>query len=355
MEKIEKDLVKIRRRVRESGLTALLLVYYYKGKRREESLRLYLVPEKSKEDKRKNKDTLSVAEMVRAQRSVELQNSTFNLRRSRDMGLFEFMQELMKEKEGNTLQGWKTAFRSLQNYTNSVLLSEIDADFGRGFMAYLTKKFKPNTIREYFGILEATINEAVKRELIPSNPLVSIKKPHAEDSIREFLTIGELQQLAKAKCNNDLVRRAFLFSVYTGIRSSDIRQLTWGCVSEIEGVTRVTIKQKKTKVALYSDLNEQAVELMGRKGEPSELIFPLPDRNNVNRYIRKWATNAGITKHITFHSARHTFATLLLTLGEDLYTVSKLLGHTNVQTTQIYAKIIDDKRRAAVNKLPKLT
>ena len=93
-----------------------------------------------------------------------------------------------------------------------------------------------------------------------------------------------------------------------------------------------------------------------RKGAEDAVFNIVYTRNtqNVNPQLRKWAKMADVNKHITFHSARHTFATMLLTLGVDLYVVSKLLGHANVKTTQIYAKIVDQKKQEAVDKIPQM-
>ena len=94
---------------------------------------------------------------------------------------------------------------------------------------------------------------------------------------------------------------------------------------------------------------------MGARKKGSDPVFgSIGSPPQVCANISKWVAKAGIDKHITFHCARHTFATMLLTLGTDLYTVSKLLGHRQIQTTQIYAKIVDEKRRDAVRRIPPL-
>ena len=140
----------------------------------------------------------------------------------------------------------------------------------------------------------------------------------------------------------------FLFGCFTGLRLSDIRGLEWGNISKRDGSLFLSIKMQKTREPLIMKLNKQAIKWMPEKQKDSG-VFALPGNNvTVNRILKIWAKNAGIKKDICFHMSRHTFATMELTLGADLYVVSKLLGHTNVGTTQIYADIINKRRDEAV-------
>ena len=137
------------------------------------------------------------------------------------------------------------------------------------------------------------------------------------------------------------------------MRISDIERLTWGNIETDGEHTRLNIVQKKTKNPLYLPLSKEALKCLPDRGgaAANERVFHLPTRAYIAKVLRQWAAAAGIQKHVTFHTARHTNATMLLTLGADLYTVSKLLGHTEVRTTQIYAKIVDKKKEAAVSLL----
>ena len=119
---------------------------------------------------------------------------------------------------------------------------------------------------------------------------------------------------------------------------------------------RVKIVMVKTQKTLYLPLSKEALRWMPERGDAKDTdkVFTLPSQCYLNVVLRTWAANSGLTKHVTFHTARHTFATLELTAGAELYTVSKLLGHTQVKTTQIYAKIIDKKKDEAVNRLSSL-
>ena len=119
---------------------------------------------------------------------------------------------------------------------------------------------------------------------------------------------------------------------------------------------RITFVQKKTSGLEYLDLSPQASQMLRERNRVGDFVFyDLPNHlSSVNAALKRWAWEAGINKNISFHTARHTFATMLLTLDVDLYTVSKLLGHKDIKTTQIYAKIIDKKKQDAVNKIPQL-
>lgn len=141
-----------------------------------------------------------------------------------------------------------------------------------------------------------------------------------------------------------------LFSALTELRHCDIKQLKWRDVVKDEGHYRLLFTQQKTKGVEYMPISDQAYLLCGERGDADRLVFEgLQDPSWINRPVKKWIEASGITKHITFHCFRHTYATLQLTNGTDIYTVSKMLGHRKVTTTQIYAKIVDEKKEAAAD------
>ena len=120
----------------------------------------------------------------------------------------------------------------------------------------------------------------------------------------------------------------------------------------------MVLRQKKTKVHLEFDLPQSAINLLPKRSsisKPTTKIFGAKhDDSVVNIQLRKWVAAAGINKHISFHCGRHTFATLMLSKGADLYTVSKLLGHTSINNTQIYAKVVNEAKMRALDLLPSL-
>jgi integrase len=159
--------------------------------------------------------------------------------------------------------------------------------------------------------------------------------------------------MSKEECEIEIMKKAFLFSALTGLRWSDINKLIWSEIQnskEIGNYIRFT--QKKTKGTETLPFNEDALKLLGKRGAPKDRVFEgLKYSAWHNLKLQQWAMKAGISKTITFHCARHTYATLQLTLGTDIYTVSKLLGHKDLSTTQIYAKIIDERKTLAASKI----
>ncbi|NQU84529.1 MAG: integrase catalytic domain-containing protein, partial [Mariniphaga sp.] len=162
-----------------------------------------------------------------------------------------------------------------------------------------------------------------------------------------------LNKLAKTPCNNDLLKRAALFSALTGLRFSDIQKMVWGELEYIEGQGYfLNFDQKKTKGVEVLPISEQAHSLLGEPGELTVKVFNgLKYSAYHNKHLFQWIGAAGITKDITFHCFRHTFATLQLFNGTDIYTVSKMLGHKDLKTTQVYAKIVDEAKRQAADKI----
>ncbi len=139
----------------------------------------------------------------------------------------------------------------------------------------------------------------------------------------------------------------------TGLRWSDIHKMVWNEVHEFDDGHRIIFNQKKTGGLQYLDLSERAYQLLEEKNEPDQRVFKgLKYSAWNNAALLQWVLKAGITKHITFHSGRHTFAVLQLTNGTDIYTLSKLLGHSELKTTQIYADIIELKRKEAMRRIP---
>lgn len=197
------------------------------------------------------------------------------------------------------------------------------------------------------------MKQAYKKGLIEkdlSTRIDGISEPEVQ---REYLTLEELQALVNTPCSIPLLKNAAIFSALTGLRFSDISKLVWSEVqySELEGYF-LQFRQKKTKGVEVLPISEQAFKLLGERKEPTEQVFKgLIYSAYLNVYLKQWILRAGITKDITFHCFRHTFATLQLSHGTDIYTVSKMLGHRELKTTQIYAKIVDESKRKAADKI----
>ncbi len=375
-----KEPIRLRRRQTSTGNISLYLDIYIEGQRTYEYLKLYLIPERTPQDKARNRETLQLAEAVKAKRIIELQNGRYGFRREKKtqkqlfMPYYIAMTEARRGKDTNGNWGnWKSCIKHLENYDPKIgqrTFDEIDHDYIIGFRDYLENKAKAwecdprerktyrplsnNSKVSYFNKLRACVRAALDEGIITKNPMHGIDGIKPEEGTRMYLTIEEVQRLFETPCEYPLVKRAFLFSCLTGLRRSDVVRLTWGEVFQQGSFTRLIFKQKKTGGQEYLDITEEAVQLMGERGKPEERPFgALFCPTCTNNAIQVWCIQAGITKKITFHCGRHTFATMMLDLGTDLYTTSKLLGHRFVSTTQIYAKVMDKNKQAAVANIPK--
>lgn len=372
-----KEPIKLRVKHLANGNKSIYLDMYMNGKRKYEFLKLYIIPEYNKSDRVRNSETLKLANAIKAQRIIELQNQShgFKINKMSHIKLIDYIQGVAEKKSENEVR--KTVLHAvvyhLRRYDpNDTQLSRIDKDYILGFLDYLkaakqthTKKEKllhVNTQVYYYKMLRYCLNYAVSEELISANPMNKMKneeKPHKHRTEREYLTIDELRKLAQTPFYNTLLKKAFLFSCFCGLRHSDIIALTWGDIEmDGEGNSRLHIIQKKTKEAISLPLSPEAIKQLPKRedAKDNDIIFKkLITLGRTNEILPKWAEQAGIKKHITFHTARHTHATMLLTLGVDLYTVSKLLGHTNIQTTQIYAKLVDESKKKAIDLIPNIT
>lgn len=207
-----------------------------------------------------------------------------------------------------------------------------------------------NTASTYFSIFKAGLHQAFIDGYLTVDIAAKAKNIAYSDKQREYLTIDELNTLAATPCDRPIMKRASLFSALTGMRHSDIQKLKWKEIIKDGEHYRILFTQQKTKGVQYMPISDQAYQLCGERGEPDRLVFEgLQDPSWINKPLERWIKAAGITKHITFHCGRHTYATLQLTNGTDIYTVSKMLGHTKVTTTQIYAKIVDEKKEQAAD------
>ena len=386
-----KEPVRIRFKQLSNGNQSIYLEYYtgdvirkenyVGGKRKYEFLKLYLIPERTREDKAKNEATLALAKAIQSRRIVEVQNDTHgfqNTNKSR-VNLLDYLENIGKQ---SAEQGSRNYARTVLNTVRALKLfrgdyiafRDVDKEFLSEFTDYLRQmpkaskygvlkaggRLSNNSVVSYYGTLRTAINRAYKEGIITVNPTKEFdfaSKVRQEPSRREYLTLDELKTLINTECRHEIVKRAFLFSCLCGLRVSDIRKLRWCDLQRSGGRVRIEITMQKTKEPLYLPISDEALKWLPERGEAndSDFIFPLTHEGTVNDTLQHWAKVAGITKHISFHVARHTHATMMLTLGADLYTVSKLLGHKNIATTQIYAKIVDKKKEEAIGLIPNLT
>jgi site-specific recombinase XerD len=352
-----KQTVVLRRRKMPSGNVSLYLDIYHRGVRSYEYLHLYLLPEHGRKDREANRQTLTLAEAICAKRLVEVRNGEYGFHQKASVPFLAYASRLAESKHGSTRRKYEALLRLLNKYERHATMpvSEITGAWYTGFVAYVGRQgLANNTQTVYVAALRHCIKSAYRDGLLASDPTVGLRGVPSEDTNRTYLTIDEVRRLWAAPCANDVVKRAFLFGCLTGIRHCDIAALTWRDVHRQGEYTRIIFRQAKTRNQEYLDINEQAVTLMGERGKADEAVFGLPPKGAIGSCLSRWVATAGIEKHVTFHASRHTFAVMMLELGTDIYTVSKLLGHRSISTTQIYAKVLDKSKQAAVSSIPDL-
>lgn len=275
---------------------------------------------------------------------------------------FEELKEKRHKNSSKSIQvNWNRELALLKLYTEgkAMYFGDIDLNLIEDYKDYLINApqggskggiISRNTASTYFSIFKAALHQAFIDGYLTIDLAAKSKNIYYEESQREYLTLEELNKLAATPCDSPILKRAALFSALTGLRHSDIKQLKWKDLVKDQEHYRILFTQQKTKGVEYMPISDQAYQLCGERGDYDRLIFEgLQDPSWISRPVARWVEAAGITKHITFHCFRHTYATLQLTSGTDIYTVSKMLGHKKVTTTQIYAKIVDEKKEAAAD------
>ena len=391
--------IHLRHRQHTSKGKISLYLEYYKGTTKTEAgrtipvreyeyLDLYLIDKpKTLIDREKNNEILDIAKSIKAKKELEIKNGEWGFKTGykksvKVIGYFQSIAEQRKETYG-TYKVWRSAVKQLEKYSNSVFAREltfadVDTKFCEGFKTHLVtnasalryqEKLSAGTACNYLKNFKACLRQAVKDGIIPNNPAADITLPRITEHKREYLTLDELRILVKTPCSNDVLKRAFLFSCLSGLRWSDIEKMVWGEVQSIGDGWRIVFEQQKTKDLQYHDISQQArnfleepkmhdkkVKKTSDKKEPKkpdEKVFP--DLNYSTRMLEilaDWIKSAGITKKITFHCGRHTYAVLSLDNGTDILTLSKMMGHAAIATTMVYSQIMDQKRIKAANCIP---
>lgn len=365
-----KEPIRIRFKKLANGNQSIYLDIYQDGKREYEFLKLYLIPETTPFDKRQNDECLKLANAIKAQRIIDLSNSKAGIKSSikGNMLLSDWMEQYGQNKSKSTAVTINDCSKLLTSLCNGkdIRLKDVDKKFCMEFINFLKyeyvsphgNKLKPTSAKIYLTIFSGALNRAVRQDVIGINPFSKIDSSDrikATSTQRSYLTEEELVQMMKTDCINKNVKQAFLFSCFCGLRISDIRNLKWGNVVTDGEETRLEIIVQKTQKTLgvpLSDVAKHYLPVRGNNGNDQN-VFDLPSSPAIRYDIRKWAKNAGISKSISFHTARHTFATQSLTEDVPVVVIQNILGHSNVKTTQIYAEIINKKKIEGVNALNK--
>jgi site-specific recombinase XerD len=334
----------------------LYLDIYENGTRKWEALHLDVT-----DDKDMNKETMRLAEICRAKRALQVVSGEWGL--IDPVAAKKTLYSFIKQMDDSGKHGCKIhqVLKHLKAFPsgNTIQIAQVNKKWIENFQDYLlANNLSGNTAHMYSGAVRQALRKAVRDNIIMKSPGDEIENIKIQETDKIFLSIEEIQKLADTPPQNDLekeIRQSFLFSCYTGLRVSDLVTITWGDIEH--NPPQIVKRQKKTKAKVFIPLSDMAWSIIndGTIHKYTDFIFPLVSMlKRTTRFDRfqKWVIRAGIEKHIGWHTARHTFAVLSLESGAEIYTVSKLLGHTSIKTTQIYAKATDKMKREAVNALP---
>jgi site-specific recombinase XerD len=312
-------------------------------------------------DPRQQKEVMKLAEIIRSKRETQIVASKYDLtdpiacRKTLYLYMSEYAKTCSKKHPIHF------ALKHLEEYPGgtTIKIPEITSSWVDKYRTYLTKdrKLEASTASNYFNSLRQTLNKAVRENIIPKNPATGMHIKQSEPH-RIFLSEDELQVLGRTPAlekNTIEVKKAFIFSCYTGLRISDMRTLKWSHLNHTETETILTKRQQKTENNIENPIPVSAWNLIndGNEHPPQDYVFPhLASLKSEDSYtLQKWASQAKISKHISWHVARRTFAMRLLENGTDIYVISKLLGHTNITTTQKYLKMSIKLSKKAINSI----
>lgn len=361
--------VYVRKRKGANGKMHLYLDYYppvfnpiTRVSRRHESLGMFVYEDpKNQMEKNYNDEMMKLAEAVRCKRSIAVMNNDLGFIEESfaDKDFLEFFEYVSRHKD----KSWTFSRAYFSKFMNGKCrFKDLTIQLAEDYKMWLInglyvdpksedkRKRKPlnnNTISKYYTIFRAVLRLAYRGKCIRENINEHLENIPLKKTRREFLTVEEIIKLSRTECMYDVLKQAAMFSILTGLRISDIRTLEWKHICEApDGKPCIRKRIEKTNTEETIFISEQALAYCGERKE-SGLIFEGLRPGIIDYAVKRWVEAAGIQKKISFHCFRHTYATLLVTQGVDIYTVSRQMTHTNVKTTQVYLHMVDRKGRLA--------
>lgn len=364
---------KLRQRKLKDGRYSLFLDLFDGGKHNYQFLNLYLSNEKTENARRENKKTLKLAgDIIIAKNRdhfIKKAKETFGYK-SQTLTLSEFIDSMIEDYKSKGKSGFRnliTAKRNLEKFQKLQKLIDIDREFCYSYFNWLKYECKTSTGRNlngmtqyvYFKKFGIILTQAYRKGYLKNNLWKQIglicnqKEP---ESNKRYISQEELTLLEKTPYPTfPIIREAFLFASFSGLRISDIKELGWSHIKRIGCRVFVTKVMKKTGRLLHVPLTKKSMEFLPKKNEGDYIFQGLPSSSTLLRHLKRWFKESGVkTDDACFHLSRHTYATMLISTGTDLYTTSTLLGHSDIRTTQKYAKVINKKSLEAINKLDSL-
>ena len=363
--------VTLRERKHKNYISFYLDVYYNEGRRDRvtlKGLQKILKPTTTTE-RHRNKEVQRKAEIKATQLRNEYENKLLGIPTPKPRASFiKYAEKISEEKAkaGGYTDKLDAIIIQLTNFANKkdIIFEQINERWMENFKSFLLNKaetnhgnrFKTNTASRYFDKVKFLVHQAFRDGIILQNPALHVKSIREVRTHREFLELSELKTLIKSKgWKKEPILRGFVFSCYTGLRFSDVENLMWNQIIHTEeNGYHIDFTHQKTKEFERLYIATHVHKLIADAREPHDKKVFTGLKISDKTKIKEWIKDCGIKKHITYHASRHTNATLLLANNADLYTVSQILGHRDIKTTQIYLHAIDEKLKEASLLIPNL-
>lgn len=364
---LECKTVTLRTRPLKNGMLSYYLDYYpgYRDQEtmktiRHEGLNIYIYANPKNERERNFNATMSEkAEAIRCRRFESIVNDRYDFfdRHKLKADFLEYYRKQLRKHD----QKWEFVYHHFYNFVHGkCTFEEIDIDLCNKFREYLLNakqlrrddRISKNSASGYWSTFRGLLKILYRNRLIKTNINDFLDKIETEDTPKEYLSVEELYKLAETPCKKPILKTASLFSCLTSLRISDILSLQWHEIVDFAagGKCVHTITQK-TKTEDIIPISDEALQLIGYSPEKTGLVFKGLKRSWTQHPMKEWIREAGITKNITFHSYRRTYATLQGAAGTDIRTIQSNMVHKSITTTQRYMKVVDSNKREASNRI----
>ena len=364
---LECKTVTLRRRPLKNGMLSYYLDYYpgYRDQEtmktiRHEGLNIYIYANPKNERERNFNATMSEkAEAIRCRRFESIVNDRYDFfdRHKLKADFLEYYRRQLRKHD----QKWEFVYHHFYNFVHGkCTFEEIDIDLCNKFREYLLNakqlrrddRISKNSASGYWSTFRGLLKILYRNRLIKTNINDFLDKIETEDTPKDYLSVEELYKLAETPCKKPILKTAALFSCLTSLRISDILSLQWHEIVDFAagGKCVHTITQK-TKTEDIIPISDEALQLIGYSPEKTGLVFKGLKRSWTQQPMKEWIRKAGITKNITFHSYRRTYATLQGAAGTDIRTIQSNMAHKSITTTQRYMKVVDSNKREASNRI----
>lgn len=364
---LECKTVTLRTRPLKNGMLSYYLDYYpgYRDQEtmktiRHEGLNIYIYANPKNERERNFNATMSEkAEAIRCRRFESIVNDRYDFfdRHKLKADFLEYYRRQLRKHD----QKWEFVYHHFYNFVHGkCTFEEIDIDLCNKFRKYLLNakqlrrdgRISKNSASGYWSTFRGLLKILYRNQLIKTNINDFLDKIETEDTPKDYLSVEELYKLAETPCKKPILKTAALFSCLTSLRISDILSLQWHEIVDFAagGKCVHTITQK-TKTEDIIPISDEALQLIGYSPEKTGLVFKGLKRSWTQQPMKEWIRKAGITKNITFHSYRRTYATLQGAAGTDIRTIQSNMAHKSITTTQRYMKVVDSNKREASNRI----